>query len=281
MSGVFQYSIIRFRPFADTGEFANIGVIVLDVAADMMTFELAPKRFGRIHSFFGAEAHAAFGSAIDHLRLELGRYEGFMALIADRSAKVLFEELTRTRESSILFSPARSILMDASVDYVAKKLFARFVKREHQENAEQELTKDIRRAFKHFGLKEYKTFRIDDELVPVTFPLATKDHDFRAIKPLAFSQKNSLNIFDYGAHWRRRFEYLLNKGKLKEHGVLIAVEPPQDDSESNLVEAYELAQAELKTLPFDVVVGELGGEVNPAIIDFAMQGRSAIRRDWH
>ena len=281
MSGVFQYSIIRFRPFADTGEFANIGVLVLDVAADMMTFELAPKRFGRIHGFFGAEAHAAFGSAIDHLRLELGRYEGFMALIADRSAKVLFEELTRTRESSILFSPARSILMDASVDYVAKKLFARFVKREHQENAEQELTKDIRRAFKHFGLKEYKTFRIDDELVPVTFPLATKDHDFRAIKPLAFSQKNSLNIFDYGAHWRRRFEYLLNKGKLKEHGVLIAVEPPQDDSESNLVEAYELAQAELKTLPFDVVVGELGGEVNPAIIDFAMQGRSAIRRDWH
>lgn len=43
---------MRFRPYAETGEFANIGVIVFDIENDEADFRLANRRFARIGHFF-------------------------------------------------------------------------------------------------------------------------------------------------------------------------------------------------------------------------------------
>ena len=46
-----QYALLRFRPFVETGEFANVGVVLLAPEARFFWFLLL-KRYGRITQFF-------------------------------------------------------------------------------------------------------------------------------------------------------------------------------------------------------------------------------------
>jgi hypothetical protein len=273
MTGLFRYSIVRFRPFAETEEFANIGVVVLDVQRERIAFELAPKRFVRIKHFFDEGAHNAYAAAIAYLSIELGRAAEYLPLSLNVRASQVFEDLIKPRESSIIFSPARAISTDTSADLLAVKLFSRYVKRESStpENAEHVLTRDIRMALHTAGLRHFKAAKISDDVVPVNFPLAYDDGALHAIRPLAFSQRNPLGIFDYGAHWRRRLSYLIERGKIKEGNVLLAVNGPNEKTNRSMLEAYGLALEELRRLPFDLVTAENNGVVNEAIVDFAQR----------
>ena len=48
-----QYALLRFRPFVETGEFANVGVVLLAPEARFFGFKLLNKqRHGRITHFF-------------------------------------------------------------------------------------------------------------------------------------------------------------------------------------------------------------------------------------
>ena len=46
-----QYALLRFRPFAETGEFANVGIVLLAPEARFFGFKLL-NRYGRITQFF-------------------------------------------------------------------------------------------------------------------------------------------------------------------------------------------------------------------------------------
>jgi len=46
-----QYALLRFRPFVETGEFANVGVVMLAPEARFFGYRLL-KRYGRITQFF-------------------------------------------------------------------------------------------------------------------------------------------------------------------------------------------------------------------------------------
>lgn len=47
-----QYKIVRFTPYVETEEFANVGVVLYCPATGVLDYKLAPKRFGRVTSFF-------------------------------------------------------------------------------------------------------------------------------------------------------------------------------------------------------------------------------------
>jgi len=271
MNRVYQYSIIRYLPFSETGEFANIGVIALDLESDRVAFELAPKRFQRVRNFFDTSAHEAYGAAIDMLRVELGRVAHYLPAAGGWSGKSLFSEVTRPRESSIVFSEPRAIQSGEALPRIVERLFARYIKREFAapESAESVLTKDIRKALTRNGIKHFKHVRLEDDVVPVTFPLAYRDRTLRAIKPLAFSQRNPLSVFDYGAHWRKRLSYLLERGKIERGNLLLAVEGPGGEADEPMREAYNLALNELTALPFEVVPAEHDGIVDHRVVEFA------------
>ncbi len=271
MSGIFRYSIVRFRPFAETGEFANIGVVVIDPNG-AIAFELAPKRFSRIKHFFDAATHEAYAAAIDFLRLELARVSEFLPTIR-HSGDAIFHEITRERESSIIFSKPRVMEASVPLQAVVERLFGRYIKRDFAtpEAPETVLAKDIRLQLHKNGLTHFKTIRIEDEVVPIQFPLAYRGEFLRAIKPLAFAQKNPLGVFDYGAHWRQRLTYLLDRKKIRDADLLIAIEGPRNDADEHMQHAFEVARGELNQLPFEIIEAEQYGLINPRIIDFARE----------
>lgn len=270
MKAIFRYSIIRFRPFAETEEFANIGIVVLDIINQKIDFQVAPKRFARVRQFFEEKAYSAYARGVEALRVELGRASEYIPTLEHARADQIFSDLIRPRESSIAFSYPRVVQSDQALSDLTNSLFARFVKREIVlDNVEQELTKDIRKSLHRAGVSHFKSLKIDDDIIPVTLPLAHRGRTLRAIKPLAFSQKNPMGVVDYGAHWRKRLSYILEKGDVSEGNVLIAVSAPDQDDDA-MVKAFLLATDELRKLPFPLVNADRFS-INDEIVAFALQ----------
>lgn len=271
MKGIYRYSIIRFRPFAETGEFANIGIIVFDLTSGQARFRLARKRFARIGHFFDQETHRAYSNAVEGLRIELPRLIEYVPETFSRSAIDQFSDLFGSRESSILFSTPRVIKSSSGLDNVADDLFDRFVKRDFDKAIDPEsvLAKDIRRALHRLGIKHFKSLKIHDEIVPISFPLGHRGHKTAAIKPLAFRHKSPLHVVDYGAHWKRRLSYHLENKNLEPDSVFLAVEGPSDNSDDQFYDAFQLALDELRELPFEVkTVADEIVEIPPELAEF-------------
>nr|WP_247712607.1 DUF3037 domain-containing protein [Qipengyuania xiapuensis] len=273
--------IVRFRPYAETGEFANIGVIVFDMENDEADFRLANRRFARIGHFFDPKAHRAYSLAIQNLRVEIPRIteylpENFASHPAsDRSH---FWEL---KESSILFSTPRVIRSDLSLKAVTHQLFDRFVKRDFEkpEALESALIRDIRRLLKREGITHFRGIAIEDELIPLKLPLGFQNGRLAAIKPLAFEHKNPLHIIDYGAHWKKRLSYHLDKGNLFEKRVLLPLKLPKT-ADSAHREAFQIAYKDLKQLPFDFSL-DFGNDDHIAgdVLNFASRF-PPLQREW-
>lgn len=271
MDMFYRYSVVRFRPYAETGEFANIGVVAFDLKSEKASFRLANKRFARIGHFFDPIAHAAYGQAIENLRIELPRILEFVPEVLSRNAEDQFSELFGSRESSVLFSSPRVIKSDLDLSEIVDKLFCRFVQRDFEKSPDPEiaLTKDIRHALHKHGIKHFKSLTIPDEIVPVRFPLAHRSQFVSAIKPLAFNQKNPMHVLDYGAHWKKRLSYHLDRKNISDQSVFLAVERPKEYADDLHIEAFELALQELRKLPFQVSELEINGSrLNPDLLDF-------------
>lgn len=269
MSAIYQYSIIRFLPFADLGEFANIGVVVLDMQNKILRFRLARRRFRRLREFFGEDAYRAYGAAIEHLRLELGSITAGDGFWMNWEPERAFSHLTRQHESSIVFSEIRTLLSKDFVDDVVDALFARLIERQRQEDHDLDLIKEIRHELVVNGIRGFRAIRVADDIVPVTFPLAHRNGKINAIQPMVFTQKTPLAVFDHGAMWKRRLGYLLDRGKIGDKSVILAIDPPAVDASTSLMSAYGEAMKEIEALPFEAVAAEVDGRVNHRIIEFA------------
>lgn len=269
MSAIYQYSIIRFLPFADLGEFANIGIVALDRQNKILQFRLARARFRRLREFFGEDAYRAYRAAIEHLRLELGSLTAGVRFWANWEPERAFSHLTRTHESSIIFSEVRTLLSKDHIDDVVDTLFDRLIERQRQEAHDLDLIKDIRQELISKGIKGFRAIRVDDDVVPVTFPLAYKGERLNAIQPMVFAQKTPLSVFDHGAMWKRRLSYLLDQNKIDDGSVILAINPPDEDAGNSLRHAYREAMSELDSLPFEIVIAEVDGRINNRIVDFA------------
>jgi hypothetical protein len=73
-----NYSVVRFRPYPETGEFVNIGVVVNSPQTGFFDFRIERRKFRRIANFF------------PELRAEVYR-EGILACI---------DEIDRIRAAS-------------------------------------------------------------------------------------------------------------------------------------------------------------------------------------
>jgi hypothetical protein len=250
-------------------EFANIGILALDVANQGLGFWLERKRFRRLREFFGDDAYRAYATAIEYLRIELAHLAAGDGFWSNWEPKRAFSHLTRRHESSIVFGEVRNLMSSDSVDEVVDELFGRLVMRQRQEGHDLDLIRDIRHELIANGIRSFRAIRMDDPVVPVTFPLAHRNGDLKAIHPLVFTQKTPLAVFDHGNLWKRRLKYLLEHRKIGERSILLAVEPPQDNNGSSIQSAYDEAMTELASLPFETVSAEVGGRVNQRIIEFA------------
>ena len=131
-----QYALLRFRPFVETGEFANVGIALIAPEARFFGFRIL-KRYGRITQFFHQldrqiylDGRQLFKEEMDRFALELRR----LALDGRKTqpdivlARNLFAEVVRPREAMLQFADQRVVLAE---DPKAKllQLFDHYVER--------------------------------------------------------------------------------------------------------------------------------------------------------
>ncbi len=66
-----HYAIVRFTPFIETGEFANVGVVMFAPGVRFFAFRLMVNRYARISNFFEGLDPKVFKASISSLREEM------------------------------------------------------------------------------------------------------------------------------------------------------------------------------------------------------------------
>ena len=191
-----QYAIIRFAPFVETGEFANVGIVMMVPKERYFGFKLETRRFGRITKFFEELEPKLYRQTLFALRDELERvHEVLKAHGFDKRRKSqdigfaqhLFSEVVRTRESIVRFSEPRIVMVQEPKDKL-KELFAYYVERNFvtREYVETRLEKGIRRWLYQMKLGErFQRMTIGDEDYQATFPFVEQvdKRPVKVIKP--------------------------------------------------------------------------------------------------
>ncbi|HEY3179779.1 MAG TPA: DUF3037 domain-containing protein, partial [Casimicrobiaceae bacterium] len=216
-----HYAIVRFLPFVETGEFANVGVVLICPEDRYFGARLMERRFGRVTQFFEGLEGKTYREAVRMFREELrsfrstlksgGPLDGRKKLDASLGIR-LFDELTRPRESLLRFSEVRTTIAE---DPEAKllELFAFYVERNFVTKEYQELVLDraMRSMLRVANLHELfikAEVGTDDFHVTIPFVHIEGDAPQVAIKPLNLNYADTTRIYDHGGHWVDRVNRL-------------------------------------------------------------------------
>ncbi|CAG9166164.1 hypothetical protein LMG23994_00916 [Cupriavidus pinatubonensis] len=248
-----QYAIVRFMPYVETEEFANVGVVLACPKTGYFDFKLLP-RVRRITAFFEELDASVYRTAREALRAELNRIK---QLFAHATGSItlgtrLFEELVRPRESMIRFADVRVILtgnpsdeLDRVYDHVVGRTFATKVYQE------QILEKHIQSTLRAADLSAlFKNRKVGNDAYHATFPFVRVNRDdepVQAIKPLHLAHDDAAAIFDHGWEWLGKIKRLHNERQLPQQ-VMFAVNAPTESDEL-LMRAYRDVVAELSAAP--------------------------------
>lgn len=251
-----QYVILRFMPYVETGEFANVGVVMISPRDRFFGFKLETRRYARLTNFFKDLEGRLYRSAIYAVRQELERVHALLKESGfDRRykhndegfANQLFAELIRPRETMLRFSEPRVVLAEEP-EKKLDELFGHYVEhsfatRQYRETV---LERQLRHLLNQAKLGErFVPEKVGDDEYHVSFPFVEKQQAdvLRAIKPLNLGQQDSSHIVEHGGKWQFRINELKRRHCLPSR-VLFAVEGPDDDNQRS--EAYRHAVALLQ-----------------------------------
>ncbi len=242
MNTACHYSIVRFLPFVETGEFANVGVVVFAPGARFFGFKLLVNRHARVTNFFEQLDAKIFRMAMRTFREELERVSQLLKpLGTDRRLKVLdkegalrfWAEIVKPRETMIRFSESRVVLAE-DVRGKLQELFDFYVERNFatREYQEQTLERGVRGWLRDANLQtRFFPARVGNDEYHAQFPFVELDNErpVKIIKPLNLGYADASRIIDHGGQWVVRVNALKKRGLLPAD-VLFAVDGPQDVS---------------------------------------------------
>ena len=254
-----QYAIVRFAPFVETGEFANVGIVMMAPDFRYFGFELELKRYARITHFFEDVDARLYKKTLYNLREELERIGdllktyGFDRRLKENDvdfARRLFAELVRPRETIVRFGQVRTVLAN-NPEKKLKELFAFYVERNFVTKKYQEellLESGVRKLLYRIHVGDlFEKTRVGDDTYHVNFPFvrAERDQPLRIIKPLHLAHPEPTRIYEHGDAWIRRINRLKGKYLQPEH-VLFTLAGP--DKDGNRLKAYYDIEQELQTI---------------------------------
>ena len=127
MKTLYQYAIVRFLPLAETGEFANVGIVLCAPDAGVFAFQFIPTQSERVQQFFPQLDKSLLPNTIKLLTDELNRIQQLAEQQSSTQLFAAFQELIRPREQLIRYSGLRSIYTEKNAQLTLKLLFEQLV----------------------------------------------------------------------------------------------------------------------------------------------------------
>ena len=271
-----QYALLRFRPFVETGEFANVGVVLLCPEGRFFGFKLL-KKYGRITKFFHQldskvylNSKALFIEELQRVaqHMKCNALDGRKRVVDVPFVVNLFAELTRMRDAMLQFDERRIVLAD---DPKAKlnEIFDYYVERNFVTKAYQErlLENSVRRLlFKGDSdlSTQYPQGKVGTTDFIVNFPFVHKRGEVvdRVIKPLYLAQEDSTKLLNHGGLWVDKVRRLRKRNALPKN-VLFPLAAPKPDSRA--FRAYDEIRQDLVEAGVEVALAS----DERRILDFA------------
>ena len=233
-----RYAIVQFVPYTETGEFANVGVVIACPETGYFDFKLQTRRYARITAFFDELNADVYRMALKSIQTELERIQRLIADLpatpkrADEIRNVL-TALTHPREAMIRFNQVRPILTQEPVAQLIE-LFDHYVDHAFAtpEYVEQTINKRIQNLLEGLALPApFKSERIGDDQIHANFPLVQRmDGELtKIIKPFNLAQDEPNRIFDHGDAWLQKIRRLRRRNLLPRDVLFAVAAPPESD----------------------------------------------------
>lgn len=233
-----QYALLRFRPFVETGEFANVGIVMMAPEARFFGFRLL-KRYGRITQFFHQLDRKVYLEGRDLFKEELDRFTGELRRLALDGRKTqpdiplarnLFAELVRPREAMLQFAEQRVVLADNPKEKLGE-LFDHYIERNFvtKEYQERLLENTVHKLLVRGQISnKYKREKIGTPDFAVNFPfvLMAEGKAQRIIKPLYLAQGDTTKILSHGGQWVDKVQRLRKRNALPKDVLFPITAPP-------------------------------------------------------
>lgn len=254
-----QYAIVRFAPFIETEEFANIGVVLFCPTTGLFQYRLQLKKHARVTHFFEPLKSDVFRASMNNLRAELDRLQRFANIDSKHQLRLdlgetemsqrFFNEITRSREGTVRFSDTRVVLAKRPAEKL-DELFKFYVDRNfvNVEYGEALLEKGMRTLLnKHQLDNSFAKAELDDGIYRKTFPFVKRENDkiVKVIKPFFLGQKRSTQIIDHGVTWIHSVKRFQSSGQLPRE-IMFAVKGPENNGS--------------RSEAFEEIVGEMSNE---------------------
>lgn len=137
------YAIVRFTPFVETGEFANVGIVLFAPEKMLFGFRLL-QEYDRVTNFFEPFDTTAYIATMKNLHDELERLSNFfvraekLIKTPKRFSETLFAEVIKSRETVIQFSEPRVVIAEDL--QIVNDLFNHYVQRDFvAQNAQEKI----------------------------------------------------------------------------------------------------------------------------------------------
>jgi Protein of unknown function (DUF3037). len=211
-----HYSVVRFCPYPETGEFVNVGVLLACPALGYLDGLRANlRRRGRVNRFFpelNPEVYRTVVHVWDDLVAAQRRLPKDGQMLADFDRKQLREHflaLTRPRESILYYGAPRVILSDDPAATL-KDLFAAYVDRrfahapEYQEKVMCDRVAHVLDQAKTLD-RYLRNEPVGDDVFQVRFPFVLRTDAIarprRAIKALHLDHEDTTDLFHHADRW--------------------------------------------------------------------------------
>lgn len=214
-------------PFADTEEFANIGIILCVPKQGLMFYKLVKSTDSRVKAFFRDDriypfAKEAIVAELKFARDNVGKF-GSPDMLSS-----FFHSFVSKRESIFQFSDSRVIMSEFPAKTL-ESLYDRYINHTDYtpERREDILAKELHMRFETYNdLKRvFRRETIGGEFAKFTMPLVAMSDGYAScsIKPLAFDQSDSSKMMEHCDKWTARVIRAADEGLLSLPGVLFPI----------------------------------------------------------
>ncbi|WP_339441341.1 DUF3037 domain-containing protein [Pseudomonas proteolytica] len=247
MKYICNYSILRFLPYPETGEFVNIGIVLIANNGDFR-FKIEQKR-QRVTHFFPSLDSKIFQRAKREMTAELSRLSGFLTQNRSDLSMLLntFKHLIHPRETMMRFSDPGTMATD-NADAALSALFDHYVNhdfatKEYQETA---LERQLGSLLSDSNLRQkYTEQKLGTIEYPVRFPFVLTQGQIpvQAIKPINLGHDESSKILEHGDSWISKVRRLMSYDSLATDTLFVAGAP--EPGKPKLLKAYREITREL------------------------------------
>ena len=192
MKQAYQYLLLRYMPYRDGGEFANVGVLLHCAATHYIKMKTEDKKIvGRVRGFFPNIKESVFKKGLEYMKQSLRP--------SSNDSIMDFNALAHSTEGMFFFSNIRFVYDERNPDAILDDLCNRYVLANHTQKGkgkEEAMAAAVHSWIKEkpWGKKYKERTYTDPHGYELAIPLVAGDA--KAAKPLCFDMKSYREIID-------------------------------------------------------------------------------------